>query len=278
MERDLKLTITISNKQDIELFEFANAMAALNNQYYSFLNAKNSRKIRQDQKLLIKKISHGSVILDLVEKAFPLLPAIVPTIFEFTSYVCNTIDFLTGEKKEKPYKYSLIDLKNFKNLLEITSSSSGNEINFNINFGKQAINKTYNSKDASAAQNQIEKEIKKLQEVGDGTIKENVELSLYQARNSNLSNSSLGNLGVIAEISNKPKVLSFASDKIKYAITKQEDNPFNLIYSVDIEIKLKDETQDFSDDKNIKEYHILKYHGPIDANLEDLFNKEPING
>ena len=38
------------------------------------------------------------------------------------------------------------------------------------------------------------------------------------------------------------------------------------------EIKLKDETKDYSDDKNIKEYHILKYHGPIDK--EDLFDKK----
>ena len=46
MQEDLKLTITIENKEEIELFEFANAMSALNNQYYSFLNAKNSKNAR----------------------------------------------------------------------------------------------------------------------------------------------------------------------------------------------------------------------------------------
>ena len=210
--------------------------------------------------------------MDLIEKSFPLLPAITPCIFEFTGYVCNTIDYLIGEKKDKPYKYSILDFKNFKNLLELTANCSGNKVNFNINFGKQVINKTYDYKDASTAQNQIDKEIKKLQEIGDGGIKENIELNLYQARNSNLSNSNVGNLGVVGEISKKPKVLSFASDKVKYAITKQEDNPFNFTYNVDIEIRLKDETQDYSDDKNIKEYHILKYHGTIDN--EDMFDKK----
>ena len=166
----------------------------------------------------------------------------------------------------------MLDFKNFKNLLELTANCSGNKINFNINFGKQIINKTYNHKDASTAQNRIDREIKNLQEVGDGCIKENVELNLYQARNSNISNSNVGNLGVIKEISSKPKVLSFANDKVKYAtITKQEDNPFNFTYNVDIEIILKDETYGYLDDKNIKEYHILKYHGPI--NKEDLFDK-----
>ena len=43
-------------------------------------------------------------------------------------------------------------------------------------------------------------------------------------------------------------------------------------YNVDIEIRLKDETQDYSDDKNIKEYHILKYHGTMDN--EDMFDKK----
>ena len=76
---------------------------------------------------------------------------------------------------------------------------------------------------------------------------------------------------MIEEISKKPKVLFFAGDKAKYSITKQEDNPFNFIYNVDIEIKLKDETQGYADDKNIKEYHILKYHGTIDS--EDMFGK-----
>jgi hypothetical protein len=272
MKNDIKLTITIENKQDIELFEFANAMSALNNQYYSFLSEKNSKKNRQDQKLLIKKISHGSVIMDLVEQAAPLLPTITPTIFAFTDYLCNTISYFTGEVKDKPYKYGIFDLKNFRNLLELTSNCSGNKINFNINFGNQVIDKTFDSKDASSAQNKINKEIRKLQEIGDGTIKENVELNLYQARNSNFSNSNVGNIGVIAEISSRPKVLSFANDKIKYAITKQEDNPFNFAYNVDIEIKLKDETKDYSDDKNIKEYHILKHHGVI--NIEDLFDKK----
>lgn len=270
MTKELKLTITIDNRQYIELFEFVNAMSALNNQYYSFLNAKNNKKNRQDQKLLIKKISHGSVIIDLIEKATPLLPAIYPTIFEFTNYVCTTIDYLIEENKDKPYKYTIFDFKNFKSLLELTANCSGNKINFNIIFGKQIINKTYDHKDASTAQNRIDREIKNLQEVGDGCIKENVELNLYQARNSNFSNSNVGNLGVIKEISTKPKVLSFANDKVKYAITKQEDNPFNFTYNVDIEVILKDETYGYLDDKNIKEYHILKYHGPI--NNEDLFD------
>ena len=210
--------------------------------------------------------------MDLIESAAPVLPSITPCIYEFTNYVCLTIDYLIGEKKEKPYKYSILDFKNFRNILDLTANCFDNKINFNINFGKQVINKTYNYKDASAAQNQIEKEIKKLQEVGDGTIKENVELKLYQARNSSLSNSKAGNLGVIEEITKRPKVLSFAGDKAKYAITKQEDNPFNFIYSVDVEIRLKDETKDYSDEKNIKEFHILKYHGTIDD--EDMFDKK----
>ena len=271
MEQDIKLTITIDNKQDIELFEFANAMASLNNQYYGFLNKKNTKKARNDQKLLIKKISHGSIVMYLIEKASPILPTKAPCIFEFTNYVCLTLDYLIGDRKDKPYKYSILDFRNFKNILELVANCSGNKINFNINFGEQIINNTYNYKDAAVAQNQIEKEIKKMQEQGDGTIKENVELKLYQARNSNLSNSNVGNLGVIEEISKKPKVLFFAGDKAKYSITKQEDNPFNFIYNVDIEIKLKDETQGYADDKNIKEYHILKYHGTIDS--EDMFGK-----
>ena len=47
--------------------------------------------------------------------------------------------------------------------------------------------------------------------------------------------------------------------------------PYVALQYSDIEIKLKDETQGYADDKNIKEYHILKYHGTIDS--EDMFSK-----
>ena len=97
-----------------------------------------------------------------------------------------------------------------------------------------------------------------------------IELKLYQARNSNLSKSKVGNMGVLEEISRNPKILSFASDRVRYEITKAEGNPFNFVYNVDVEVKLKDETKDYSDHNNIKEYEVLKLYASV--NNEDLFD------
>jgi len=97
-------------------------------------------------------------------------------------------------------------------------------------------------------------------------------LRLYQARDSNLSKTTLGNLGIIQEISDKAKVLSFANDRVRYDITKGETNPFNFVYNVDVEVKLREGSSYLADHKDIKEYEILKLHGSI-ASKDSLFEE-----
>ena len=269
------LRITIENQEDIELFEFTNAMQALSNQYYSFLNAKSDTKVRQNYKLYVKKLTHGSIIIDLCEKAPDILPALTPVIVEFSTYVISTIDYLCGKTKDKLYQLSKIDLQNFKRLLEPIANVSGNKIGFlGINFGTFVIHNYYDSVQASAGQNKCDKEIKSLENGDINIIKQTMELVLYQARNSKISNTLKGNLGIVKDISEKPKPLSFANDRLKYDITNAEDNPFNFVYLVDLEVKLKDARYGYEDHSNIKEYEILKLHSLLNKEDSDLFSPE----
>ena len=96
-----------------------------------------------------------------------------------------------------------------------------------------------------------------------------VELDLYQARNSNLPKA--GSMGLIKDISDKPKVLSYANDRLRYDLTKAEDNPFNFTYMVDVQVKLKDGKNNYEDHRNIQEYEILKLHGVV--SVEDMFEE-----
>ena len=275
MEKQPTLRITIENKEDIELFEFTNSMQALSNQYYSFLNAKSDNTIKENYKLYVKKLTNGSIIIDLCEKAPEILPIVTPVIVEFSHYIVSILDFLCGETKEKIYKFAKNDLLNFKKILEPIANVSGNKIGFlGINFGTINISKTYNNIQASAGQNKCEKEIKLLENGSNNIIKETSELILYQARNSKISSSLKGNLGIIKDISDKPKPLSFVNDRLKYDITNAEDNPFNFVYIVDLEVKLKDTRYGYENHSNIKGYEILKLHSLVNKEDTDLFSDE----
>ena len=273
-ETEAILRITIENQEDIELFEFTNAMQALSNQYYSFLNAKSDTKVKQNYKLYVKQLTHGSIIIDLCEKAPHILPALTPVIVEFSSYIVSTLDYLCGTVRDKFYNLNLskIDLLNLKKLVEPVANVNGNQLSFHITFGDVNINRSYNSTQASACQNKCDKEIKKL-ENGDNIIEQKLELVLYQARNSKISNTLKGNLGIVQHISDKPKPLSFANDRLKYDITNAEDNPFNFIYIIDLEIKLKDIRYGYNDHRNIKEYEILKLHSLLNKEDSGLFDE-----
>jgi hypothetical protein len=265
------LQITINNKEDIELFEFASSMSSINNQYYRFISQK-ERSQRADCRLYVHKISEGSIVIDICEKAPEVLPALVPIIVDYSSFLISTLEYLAGRAPRLPpfYKFMPVDFLNFKKMIEVAANVQGNSIGFlGVNFGKVVVNHTYSHIDANAAQNKCDKEIKRLEQSGDSLVKEKVNLNLYQARDSVLSKTTRGNLGIIEEISEFPKPLSFVGERLQYDITKAEKNPFNFIYSVDVEIKLKEGSMFLESHKDIKEYEILKLHGPIEK--KDLF-------
>jgi hypothetical protein len=277
IDKEPKIKIVIDNRQDLELFEFANAMSAVNNQYFSFLNADGNKNASGTHKLYIRKLTEGSIIVELCEKA-PLLFSIVqPYLGEFYGYITSVLNYLSGRSKDLLYTLGKSDWVDFKKILEPIANIKNSHltlIKLNIN---SDVTETYNNLEAAAAQNQADREIKKLEINGVGLIKENVELHLYQARNSNLSKSMQGNMGIIPEIHNKPKVLSFANERIRYDITKAEENPFNFAYNVDVEVKLKNEKLGFADKQNIKGYEILKLRGIMEIEQSDIFEAQVTN-
>lgn len=262
------LKIKIQNKDDVELLEFADAMRSIDDQYNRFVTQKKRRSSRADCKLFVHKVSHGSIIIDLCERAPEVFPVIAPLIVEYSSFVTKTIDYLCGRVAKLPsyYKYLKEDFLNFKKLLEPIANVTGNNLNFTgVNFGTTiVINNNYTHTEALAAQNQADREIKKLEKSGDSLLKEKVALKLYQARNSALSQSTRGNLGIVEDVAGKPKPLSFANDRLRYDVTKAEENPLNFYYLVDLEIKLKEGSLFLDTHHDIKEYEVLKLWGPIE--------------
>jgi hypothetical protein len=266
------LQLKIDNKEDIDLQDFNNAIQSLNSQYYSFLKTANAKKVKSTHKLYLKEVRKGSIIIELCEKTPELLPIIAPYIVEFGSYVASTMDWLVGRVPAVKHKLVKKDFFDFKNIFQLAANVKGNSTGFvGINFGTVKVDHQYNDVESGAGQNKCLREIEAINEVEpESFIKYHMELDLYQARNSNLSKA--GSMGIIKEISDKPKVLSYATERLRYDLTKAEDNPFNFTYTVDVQVKLKDGKNNYEDHNNIQDYEILKLHGVV--SVEDLFDKK----
>jgi hypothetical protein len=267
----LQLDIQTDKTKEIELITLSNSMVAFNNLYYDYLK-RNPKNEKSEYKLYVDELKTGSIILHIFEIAPHVLPNIPPQLYSFMENFITILDFLSSKTKDNnlSIKLNINMLRNIKIFITLIKDSDG-KLNIVLPFGKQIINNNYTTEDSLKISDRCDKEIKKIQESGDSIIKEKVYLKLYQARNSNLSLSNAGNIGIIEEISKIPIVLSFVNDRLKYDITKGETNPFNYIYIVDIEIKFKDETKGYNEGRNITEYIILKLHGSVEE--KDLFNK-----
>lgn len=268
------LQIRFDNKDQVELFDFISSMSALNEEYIRFATQNKKQKSINDFKLYVNRVSEGSIVIDLVDNTIRILPGIVPIIVEFSYFLVETLDYLCGKKDNLPnyYKYNRENFNNYKKIVSIATNNHKNSLSvFCINNNNSvAIGNHYSSVDSNAIQNECGKEIKRLEKSGQSLLREKVSLKLYQARDSALSESKKGNLGIIEEISDKPKVLEFANDRLRYDITKAEMNPLNFVYSIDVEIKLREGSLCLESHKDIKEYEILKLHGVIDS--KDLFS------
>jgi hypothetical protein len=168
-------------------------MASISDEYYRFLKQTKGQRIKSESKLYVKEIRGGSIIVELCEKAQQILPGIAPSLVEYSGFLTSTLDYLAGRSSKLFTKYNFLrdDFLNFKKILEPIANFNGNTINFTgINFGRTVvINQSYNSTESNAAQNQCDREIKRLEKAGDSLIRENVKLQLYQARDSKLSKS-----------------------------------------------------------------------------------------
>jgi hypothetical protein len=88
--------------------------------------------------------------------------------------------------------------------------------------------------EANAIQNTIQRRIHGMREPVTG-VHNNVVLYWYQARGTPAS--SPIDKGVIESLSSNPVKVLFTSDAIKAALLLEEDNPFRMVYLVDVAVE-----------------------------------------
>lgn len=165
---EAKLTIKIENKRPIEITDFTDSFNSLANQYYKYLSENESFKLNQDTKLYIKEIRSGSIITELSD----LVPLVLPfvensnSVIEFTGFLKKGFDYFLGKTEEKPKEFDLKDCNNFNNIIKPIAKDNGSNVLFNgdWNFENITVNFNFNSVEANAIQNGIQREKENLKE------------------------------------------------------------------------------------------------------------------
>lgn len=234
---EAKLTIKIENKRPIEITDFTDSFNSLASQYYKFLSENDNFKLSQDTKLYIKEIRSGSIITELSD----LVPLVLPFVessnsaIEFTGFLKKGFDYFLGKTEEKPKEFDAKDCNNFSNIIKPIAKDNGSNVFFNAdwNFEGATVNFIFNSVEANAIQNGIQREKETLKEPTKN-IQSKVLFYWDSAKYDEKSKSV--DRGFIDSVSLKSLRVSFDDDYTKKLMLDIEENPFHLAYIVDVEV------------------------------------------
>lgn len=236
-----KLEVKINNEQPVQLVDLTMALLGVGQQFERFIENETNEQHQIGSELYIKEVRSGSIIVELVAQAAPVVPLLWTggSIKEWFDYAKNTVEWLSGKLKEPPKEVTKTDLKQWKNILEPVAKDNGSQMNFSVTDGGQVINQFFiNSVQANAAQNKIARELERLDEPSDHVQRKRV-MVWYQTKFDD--ESPTGDRAVIESISKAPVKVVFENNAVKKAML-HGDPRFNkpwheLAYIVDVQVQ-----------------------------------------
>ena len=236
-----KLQITINNTKPVVLTDLTMALLGVGQQFERFIENETTEQHQTGSELVIKEVRSGSIIVELVAQAIPVVPLLWQggSIVEWIGYAKSVIDWLSGKLDKPPKDVTKQDLKQWSNILEPVAKDHGSQLNFTVSSGGQVINQFFiNSEQANAAQNAIRREIGLLNEPDDHTQRKRV-MTWYQTKFDETSQT--GDKAVIESISKSPVKVIFENNAVKKALTAGDPRfkkPWNeLAYIVDVKVQ-----------------------------------------
>lgn len=236
-----KLQITINNTRPVVLTDLTMALLGVGQQFERFIENETTEQHQTGSELFIKEVRSGSIIVELVAQAIPVVPLLWQggSIVEWTGYAKSVIEWLNGKLDKPPKDVTKQDLKQWSNILGPVAKDHGSQLNFTVSSGGQVVNQFFiNSEQANAAQNAIRREIGLLDVPDDHTQRKRV-MTWYQTKFDDTSQT--GNKAVIESISKSPIKVIFENNAVKKALTAGDprfNKPWNeLAYIVDVKVQ-----------------------------------------
>lgn len=257
IENEFKFEYIIDYYKPISVSDFTNALNAISNEYEKFLIDKYGSE-RPEAELYVQEIKQGSIVTTLVEYSAMILPFLgdINTVVDFGKFIKSSYDYLlNGEKVDEQVNLDTKDLSNLLKIIEPGTHTNNNILiqikgkNNKIIMNPLSVNET----ESRAIRDRIREEKKELVQK-EKSIQFNQALYLEQIKRD--VESKKGNKGVIKELNENSLNLIWENENDKLKMLNCDDNPFNMIFIVDVEI--------VEVNSEIKIYKILKLHEIIE--------------
>ncbi|QTH63354.1 hypothetical protein J1N51_11515 [Psychrosphaera ytuae] len=238
---DKKLEVKINNERPVNLTDLTVSLLDLSSQFQRFVEHESSEDCDISSELLIKEVRSGSIVVELVTKAAPLVPLLWQggSLYQWVATASNIIDWFLGKAKNPPQDLTKKDLLQWKNIIEPVAKDAGSQLVISASDNATVINQLIlSSEQANAAQNFINRKIANIDEPADHIHKKKV-LVWYQTKFD--SNSETGDKAIVEAIRKNPTKVIFENNAVKEAMLHGH-NSFNkqwheLAYVVDIEVQ-----------------------------------------
>ncbi len=243
LEIDLnkKLEIKINNEKPVALKDLSLSLLSFNHQFHKFVESETDKETDIGSELLIKEVRKGSIVVELVSQAAPVVPLLWEggTLNQWAKLVQDMCLWLLGKIENPPKDVSKQDLQEWNKFVEPVAKDHGSQMNINVSDGGTVINNfTINSTEANAIQNEIARKVEALDTPEDHIHKRKV-MYWYQAKFD--PHSDTGNRAIIDDLSRSSLKVIFENNAVKDGMLHPQER-FNkpwheLAYVVDVEVE-----------------------------------------
>jgi len=153
-----RLEIKIDNKLPIGLEDLSLSLLSFNKQFHKFVESETDEFTDVGSELLIKEVRKGSIVVELVSQAAPILPLLWNggSLAQWAIVVQSTCNWLLGKTDNRPKDLTKQDLQEWNKIVEPIAKDNGSQMNINVSDGGKVINQfILNSTEADAIQNRI---------------------------------------------------------------------------------------------------------------------------
>lgn len=258
MEIDLskRLEIKINNERPVGLEDLSLSLLAFNHQFHKFVESETNKETDIGSELLIKEVRSGSIIVELVSQAAPIVPLLWEggSLVQWSKVVEDTCKWLLGKIDTPPKNVTKQDLQEWNKFVEPVAKDNGSQMNINVSDNGKVINQfIINSTEANAIQNRIGHMIEDLDTPEDNIHRRKV-MYWYQTKFD--PNSDTGNKAIVDDLSNSGLKVIFENNAVKEEMLHVDPKfgkPWQeLDYVVDIEVQTVRGVP--------KMYKVLKYY------------------
>lgn len=259
-----RLEIKINNQKPVGLADLTLSLLAINHQFQRFIEIDSTEDYKPATDLYIKEVRAGSIIVDLVTQAMPIVPMVWngAALSEWVDQAKAIIEWLLGTLDKPPRELTKQDLSQWQQILEPVARDSASQYNFVVKDGGTVINQVIvGSQEANAIQNRIRREIDVLE-----SPSQNIHLRkvMYWKQAKFDRESNTGNKAVIDSISARPLKVIFENNAVRDAMFAGDERFHKswqqLAYVVDVEVEtVRNEP---------KVYKVIRYHA------DDTFDPE----